>query len=225
MARRNPGGAQFPFQGKRKGGRRYVAALARALVAFLLCQFLVLMPVEPVSAARWQLVIEVAGDGGQSTAMFAVPLADDGAFVVSYRHSVERTVVFERFVVDEGVTVGQRGGVDAADGAREANDEAAADVDAAAGVGATGIVLVGTEYESFGAGLPTAVPPGARFTREGDRFVVDGLSVPIPSLTLRPLALTEHAVHVGSNRYPLSGRVPDGTPVRLRVQRCYPPED
>ena len=80
------------------------------------------------------------------------------------------------------------------------------------------IVLKATEYRSFGAGLPTDAPAGARFRRDGDRFLIEGLDVPVPSLVVRPLALSEHVLIVGDRRWALSGLLPDGAALQVYAE-------
>lgn len=87
-----------------------------------------------------------------------------------------------------------------------------------AGTPSTGLLLVATEYESFGAGLPAEPPPGARFVELPDRFLMDGLAVPVPDLVLRPLPLTQHALLVGDVRLDLTGLVAPGAALRVRVR-------
>jgi len=85
---------------------------------------------------------------------------------------------------------------------------------------AAGLVLVATEYRSFGAGLPADAPPGARFVRLADRFVIEGLAVPVPRLVLRPMPWTEHRLLVAGVEYDLSGLAEPGTPLEIQVVRC-----
>lgn len=147
--------------------------------------------------AVWQLVVEGPADPalpsaigpGVPTRFLAVPLAPDGRFGIEYRHSVQQTPVIEWFQVEVGP-----GG----DGPR--------------------IVLRATEYHSFGAGLPTEAPAGARFRHLGDRFLIEGLDVPVPSLVVRPLALTQHVLIVGEGRWALSGLASEGAPLRVYVE-------
>lgn len=80
-----------------------------------------------------------------------------------------------------------------------------------------GLLLVATEYRSFGAGLPADAPPGAQFVRLDDRFVIEGLSVPVAQLVLRPMPWTEHRLLLAGNEYDLSGLVAPGTPIEIRV--------
>jgi len=80
----------------------------------------------------------------------------------------------------------------------------------------TGFVLVATEYESFGAGLPVDAPPGARFRQEEDRFVIEGLRAPVPQLVLRPLPWTEHRLIVSGVQHDLSQLAEPGTALLVR---------
>lgn len=81
-----------------------------------------------------------------------------------------------------------------------------------------GMVLVATEYRSFGAGLPTEPPRGARFVLYPDRFLIEGLAVPLEELIFRTLPLTEHALLVGGERYDLTQLAGPGQALRIRVQ-------
>jgi len=131
-----------------------------------------------------------AGDPA-GPALLQVPLADRKTrFGIVFRHSVERSPVFEWFVPAEPVT--------------------------------DGLVLVATEYESFGAGLPTEAPPGARFHREDDRFIIDGLAVTVSQLALRPMPWTEHRLLVEGMAYDLSGLAAPGMPLLVRVVPAEP---
>ena len=127
---------------------------------------------------------------GDETAspLLVVPLGPDGRFGIGYRHSVEKTPVVEWFQVSPATD---------RDGFR--------------------IALKATEYRSYGAGLPTDAPPGARFRRMDDRFVIEGLDVPVPSLVVRPLALSDHILIVGDSQWALSGLAPDGAALRVHV--------
>lgn len=82
---------------------------------------------------------------------------------------------------------------------------------------AAGLVLVATEYESFGAGLPVDAPAGDRFRHAGDRFVIDGLAVPVPELVVRPLSWTEHGLLAGGVQHDLTRLADPGTPLLVRV--------
>ncbi|HEY8531663.1 MAG TPA: DUF1850 domain-containing protein [Limnochorda sp.] len=88
-----------------------------------------------------------------------------------------------------------------------------------------GLVLVATEYRSLGAGLPTEPPPGARFVLLPDRFLIEGLAVPVGELIVRPLPLTEHALLAGGARYDLTHLAGSGHVLRIRVQRSPGPGD
>lgn len=88
-----------------------------------------------------------------------------------------------------------------------------------------GMVLVATEYRSFGAGLPTEPPPGGRFVLLPDRFLIEGLAVPIGELILRTIPLTEHALLVGGQRYDLTPLAGPGHVLRIRVQHGTGPGD
>lgn len=186
------------------GGRGGLAAAALACALALLGSlgFGASARAEEPPQAVWQLVVEGPaapalpadssalhhGDGVTSP-LLVVPLGPDGRFGIGYRHSVERTPVIEWFRVGPGSD---------GDGPR--------------------ITLTATEYRSFGAGLPTDAPSGARFRRLGDRFLIEGLHVPVPSLVVRPLALSEHELIVGESRWALSGLAPDGAALRVVVQ-------
>lgn len=186
------------------GGRGGLTAAALACALTLLGSLASGAPAraEEQPGGAWQLVVEgpvgpalpdhtVAlhhGDG-EASPLLVVPLGSDGRFGIGYRHSVERTPVIEWFQVSPGP-----------DGAGPR------------------IALTATEYRSFGAGLPTDAPPGARFHRLGDRFLIEGLDVPVPSLVVRPLAFTEHVLVVGDHRWALSGLAPDGAALRVVVQ-------
>lgn len=87
-----------------------------------------------------------------------------------------------------------------------------------------GVLLVATEYSSFGAGLPTEPLPGARFVLFPDRFLIEGLAVPVGELTIRTLPLTEHALLAGGDRYDLTQLVGPGKALRIRVQRTAAPD-
>ena len=142
--------------------------------------------------AVWQLVVEGPADPvlASFTRLLVVPLGPDGCFGIEYRHSVEQTPVVDWFQVEPGA----------------AEDE-------------PHMVLRATEYRSFGAGLPTEAPPGARFRHLGDRFLIEGLDVPVSSLVVRPLVFTEHVLIVGEDRWALSGLASDGVPLRLYVEK------
>ncbi|BAS25907.1 DUF1850 domain-containing protein [Limnochorda pilosa] len=166
--------------------------------------------------AVWEVVVETAASepGARSGApLLVVPLSSEQPrFGIAFRHSVEHTPVVEWF---EPSIPGASPTVQGGDSGSLAHSGAAPDP---GGSSSSGLLLVATEYRSFGAGLPTEAPPGARFVELQDRFVIEGMAVPVPDLVLRPLPLTEHALLVGDARYDLTGLAPPGAAVRVRLR-------
>jgi len=79
-----------------------------------------------------------------------------------------------------------------------------------------GLLLVATEYRSYGGRSSHRGAARRPFRRLPDRFRIEGLAVPVGELNLRILPLTEHALLVGGEAYDLTQWAgPDG---RLRVR-------
>lgn len=68
------------------------------------------------------------------------------------------------------------------------------------------LLLVRTEYQGLGAGLPTGDEGGRAFLKDG-WIVIEGLRREFSSVTLLPLPLTEHRLHLRGRVVDLAGLV------------------
>ncbi len=66
------------------------------------------------------------------------------------------------------------------------------------------ILLVATEFQGSGAGLPFTDEGGSATIRDG-RMVIEGLSRSFDLVRFAPLPLTEHRLRVGRREYDLLG--------------------
>lgn len=82
------------------------------------------------------------------------------------------------------------------------------------------IVLAALEFETFGAGMPTALEPGQELIRLPDGGMrIEGFDRVINSLRFIIGHTTEHTLHIGERHIPLKSLDAPGQPVLFEVIR------
>lgn len=81
------------------------------------------------------------------------------------------------------------------------------------------IYLVETEYESFGAGLPTMPDEGAKSVVEGGKIRITGMRREIEPFLVAVSPVPGHVLTVGGEEVVLASLAKPGTGLRIRVVR------
>lgn len=84
----------------------------------------------------------------------------------------------------------------------------------------SGFVLVSTQYQSFGVGLPFLLEEGD-FTQEGDYFVFRNMKRKMPQLTLRTGVGTRLTILYKGAEYPVYRQLPAGSRIDLEIAPYY----
>lgn len=128
-----------------------------------------------LGAATGPTLVVTAEDGEE---LVVTPVGDDTEVVVEYTHSVERTLVRDVYVPDDGR-----------------------------------LVMIRTEFSSFGAGLPAQ----ADVTVRDGRFVYRPPRSEYETLRVKTGEIADHDIVVSGERYDIA-TLADGGSIELTVQ-------
>jgi hypothetical protein len=80
------------------------------------------------------------------------------------------------------------------------------------------ILLTGTEYQSYGAGLPTEAVQG-EYLLENDRFIIKNIDQQLPEIMLRVSDYAEHEFIFEDHSFPLYKEIKTETLLQIRTEK------
>ena len=80
------------------------------------------------------------------------------------------------------------------------------------------ILLTGTEYQSYGAGLPTSVESGD-YIVENDKFIIKNIDQFLPEIMLRVSDYAEHEFIFKQQSYKLYNKVKTETLLQIKTEK------
>jgi hypothetical protein len=80
------------------------------------------------------------------------------------------------------------------------------------------ILLTGTEYQSYGAGLPTEAVQG-EYLLENDRFIIKNIDQQLPEIMLRVSYYAEHEFIFEDHSFPLYKEIKTETLLQIRTEK------